>query len=589
MRKYAVVLLSIALCLGLLACGSPGGGTSEDPLETDSLTFGHMNDTSGTDWSMAADVGGGETVVLTAMVKNSYGDPVVGRKVTFSIAANQSGATINRGTANTDATGEATILYRSGTKAGLDVVRAKISNGASGDFNATVSPEAAGLQAVLNSSLTTLSAGQNSILSATVTDESGNPVSGQRVQFSMMMNKSVTAKITVPGVLVGTTTFTDAGGRAVAIYTAGSPPTGSVDDVVQVVVDDSSGHLVASSAAIITVMPASAATSLTIGVTAAATTLNAGDRTVVTATVSDSTGSPVRGVTVAFSFPDGSGVSSESAATLAPVSVQTDAIGQAVTVYTAGGLHSTTGVQDAVWAKTTGAANAVIITRTGTGASTTGRHLSLSAVPAFVNAGEAAVVIATVTDSSSSPVSGVPVAFSLAANNSGGTFIAPAIAVTVNATTDVNGTALAVYVAGNNQAGISVQDVVQATIADSASAVIISRLTGAGTGNRLTLAEDPETGPGRLPTTSSPCVLTATVTRDDGFTPVEDLEVSFTIVVGGGTLETLDGDTMAVVTAETDTNGHASAIFIGPGGPANGETVIRASSAEATAARIVYW
>ena len=63
---------------------------------------------------MALQVNPGATVVLTATVKNASGEAVVGREVFFGSQSNASGATLNVSKANTDAAGEATILYSAG-------------------------------------------------------------------------------------------------------------------------------------------------------------------------------------------------------------------------------------------------------------------------------------------------------------------------------------------------------------------------------------------------------------------------------------------------------------------------------------------
>ena len=79
----------------------------------------------------------------------------------------------------------------------------------------------------LTASPTTLAAGQNSIITATVTDDAGNPVSGQTVTFSLSVNGS-------GAILVTTAAATDAQGIATATYTSGAAsPTTSVEDIVQ--------------------------------------------------------------------------------------------------------------------------------------------------------------------------------------------------------------------------------------------------------------------------------------------------------------------------------------------------------------------
>ena len=114
--------------------------------------------------------------------------------------------------------------------------------------------------------------------------------------------------------------------------------------------------------------------------------------------------------------------------------------------------------------------------------------MNVTAAPTSLNAGSLSVIAAEVLDASGSPVVGQAVTFAFVTNNSGATL------TTVNATTDVSGKALATYTAGTLLPAVTVQDVVSASVPGSTGAVILTRLTTAGTGNRITsFTEDPET------------------------------------------------------------------------------------------------
>ena len=220
MRNGVFFLLAVLLvALGINGCA--GEGKSYDPLGTDSLTFG---DSSG---SAVLQLDPNGAVQLTAKVKDNAGKEVAEREVSFELVTNTSGATLSSTVVNTNAAGEATILYRAGGSPGLDVVRASISNGARIDVSITVGGGIGGTQVALAGSSTSLSAGQTSILTATVTNNAGSPVIGQAVTFAFAANNSGAALTTLNGT-------TDVSGRAVALYTAGAAnPTTSVEDIVQ--------------------------------------------------------------------------------------------------------------------------------------------------------------------------------------------------------------------------------------------------------------------------------------------------------------------------------------------------------------------
>src|SRR4030042_810308 len=122
MRKLLILLLmAAATVFSLSGCG---GGSSGDPLGTDSITFTAAAESGAMWW-----VDPNETVVLTATVTNASGEAAVSRDVAFGFAANASGATLSRAEAPTDSAGKALITYKAGPTAGDDIVRASINNG----------------------------------------------------------------------------------------------------------------------------------------------------------------------------------------------------------------------------------------------------------------------------------------------------------------------------------------------------------------------------------------------------------------------------------------------------------------------------
>ena len=534
MRKLFILsLLAMMIAWGISGCGS--GGTSADPLGTDSITFA---DAAG---SAAPQVNPNGAVSLKATVKNAAGAAVVGREVSFGFVSNASGATLTSSSVSTNGAGEATILYIAGATAGSDIVRASISNGARMDVRISVtSPTGAGgRQISLTGSPTSLAAGKNSILTAKVTDSSGNVVSGQTVAFSFISNNSGAPALTVLNL-----GMTDASGQAVAVYTAGSTtPDTTVQDTVKAEIAG-----VATTALILTRTSAAAAPATRVlSLSTGTSSLTAGQSSVLTAKVTDTAGSPISGQVVAFQFLGG--VAAPSGGSLSVLNGgTTDASGQALAVYTAGNLTPTVGVQDVIVANITGASGVVIITRTASTAVTpVGYRMALTADVTSLAAGQSAVVTATVTDGSGNPASGQAVTFALLSNNSGA-----AIATLNGGTTDASGKALAVYTAGATTPAASVQDTIQASITGSTGAIVMTRTAaggGVGTGVRMTVTATPTSL-----IAGAMSVIVAQVNNADG-TAAAGLAVNFGLVTDNS------GAALTAVNATTDASGTAIATY----------------------------
>ena len=176
--------------------------------------------------------------------------------------------------------------------------------------------------------LTGLYAGQQCILTATLTDNStpSKPLSKQQIFFSIPSNSSGATLAAQSGI-------TDSTGKTHTIYTAGSGHPGvPVQDIIQANIKEYSGF------AIITRTGASP-TEVTITVVAAPATLARDDsNSIITANVKNNVGSgtPVRGVTVTFTVTGGGSVSDPGTAT-------TDGNGNAVITFTGGGGDPATG------------------------------------------------------------------------------------------------------------------------------------------------------------------------------------------------------------------------------------------------------
>jgi hypothetical protein len=546
MRDRIFFFLAAALvALGINGCG--GEGKSYDPLGTDSLTFGDSTGSS----ALQLDPNG--AVQLTAKVKDTAGKAVAEREVTFLFVTNASGATLTSGAVNTNIAGEATILYRAGTVSGIDVIRALISNDAKMDVSITVGGSSGGAQVALAGSPATLSAGQKSILTATVTNASGAPLKGQTVTFAFATNSS-------GGELITLSETTDASGKAVAQYTAGAAnPTASVQDTVQASVAGSASVL------LITRTAAGSGGAANLAIASSATSLVAGQIAVITATVTDTAGAPVSGQAVTFAFS-----ANNSGGELLTLSRTTDASGRAVAQYTAGASSPATSVQDTILASASGSTATIAITR-AVGVAP-GFQMDVTATNMSPNAGEVSIIVATVRnmDGTAAPGQTVTFAFSGGAAPSGATLIPN------NGITDVSGKALSIYTAGTLSPSVSVQDAVLVRASGTAGVVIITRPASSVTGNRISslTAVQP-----LLSTSTGSTVVTATVVQADGVTPVSGATVTFSLAKGLGTITP-----PAVV---TNGSGQANAIFIGPGNATAGFDAIQAKILDAAGGSVV--
>ena len=382
-RKF-LSFLNLLILFVLFFCLN-GCGNKEDAITPTAGTGQQIAAFTGSPTSLSS----GQTSILTVKVTNSAGAAVSGKAVTFTILSNNSGATITTlNGATTDAGGQALVLYTAGatnpTADVQDTIQASVT-GATGVVIITrisTSTASTGHRMTLTSAATSLAAGQSSIITATVTNGSGNPASGQVVTFLLLSNNSGATITPLNG---GTT---DAGGQASATYTAGAnSSTTNVQDMIQASVAD------ATSAIIIT-RTAVSSTGLRLALIADVTSLAAGQTTIIRATVTDGSGNPASGQAVTFTM-----LSNNSGApplTILGLGV-TDAGGQASATYTAGASNPTAGLQDTIQASVTDATSAIIITRTASsGATSTAASLDLLAQPTTVKSDDSTTSTITV-------------------------------------------------------------------------------------------------------------------------------------------------------------------------------------------------
>jgi adhesin/invasin len=261
----------------------------------------------------------------------------------------------------------------------------------------------------------------------------------------------------------------------------------------------------------------------TISVTADKTELSRGQSCIITAIVKNA-GKEVAGREVTFGF-----VSNVTGATLTITKANTNAAGEAKALYMAG----TNAGSDIVRASLSNGAmmDVNIVVDVG------GFSITVTADPNTLAAGEMSTIAAIVKNAKGTALPGQMVNFFILINNSGATLKA-----LWDGLTDASGQATAIYTAGGNNPDIIVQDSVAATLGSNSGVEVITRT--AGTGMTVSLSANPNGFSGGWAGNTVESILTATVTGGSG-SSVSGIPVTFSIVSGGGSLDTLTAVTNA--------------------------------------------
>ena len=378
MRKYfhgsVLFLCILALCIS--GCG---GGSAADPMGTGTVTL--------TADSTTVEPGGSCTLTATVTNIRATGTsvPVVGETVSFAVLTDN-GGTISFANDKTGAGGVARATYTAGNNLIPDTVRVITSVGATATvtINKTGTPrgKVVALTASPDPSSAAVNPGDLILITATVTD-GGYAVQNERVTFSL--TTSIGSSLSFQS---GTT---NALGAVTTMYTAG---TGSDQDVITATLANG-----ATSQMIITVEEATESITLSSSVTLP---IAPGANSTMTATVTDSNGDKVIGVTVYFYLSTSNGTINQS-------QVTTDGSGQASVLYTAGNSLNS----DVLWASTAGGAStSLIITKEG---GAVGSYtVTVTAAPTTLATDTSpSIVTATVTDNQGKVVSDVTVNFTV--------------------------------------------------------------------------------------------------------------------------------------------------------------------------------
>ncbi|MEW5838282.1 MAG: Ig-like domain-containing protein [Pseudomonadota bacterium] len=429
----------------LAACGGGGSGPNTLLAETPSATSSLQVTLS----AAASSLNGGQDTILTVKVTDaSTGKAVSGQEVTLAFGSNVSGATLSATGATTDANGVANVRYTAGALSGSDSVIASVTDSNSKTTSAslnivvTASSATVSLSIALSAAANSLNAGENTVLTATVTDSNGKAASGQTVAFAFGSNLS--------GASLSASSGVSASDGLVSIrYTAGSL---AGNDSIIATVTDANGSSVSASVSI-SVSSTSSAAALRVTLTSASSTLNGGEDSILSAVVTDASGKVVSGQTVTFAF--GTNL---SGASLSASSGTSDASGKVSTRYTAGSLAGTDNVIASV-TDTNGksSSSSVSITVSSSSSASTLR-VALSATPGSVIANQSSVLTAVVTNADGTIASGRSVSFSFGTNLSGAALSA------ASGTSDASGVTMVRYTSGSST-GV---DTIIASVTDDA-------------------------------------------------------------------------------------------------------------------------
>lgn len=305
--------------------------------------------------------------------------------------------------------------------------------------------------------------GGNSVITVTVTKATGTTTTATAATGTATTTGTTTTTTTTAGGWGENVTFalltangaslsvvtqkTDGDGRATTVYTAGNNYN---QDVIQVTLDNGM-----SASVVITKKGnvSGGSIKITEPTTAPASIKAFGYITIVaTVTESNDETKPMSGQAVEFKL-----IQNNSGATLITQNAVTDASGQAIATYRAGGNEP---AQDVVQAKllSNGSTSSVVIDVTAGG---TGPVISaMTASPTSVKPGQQSIVTIKVTDGDDLPVGGEWVTIQINPNNSGSSLIIQ------SNYTDAQGQVVATYIAGWWP---EVTDTVQARVASSGS------------------------------------------------------------------------------------------------------------------------
>lgn len=418
MSRFGGLLLSAALvaCGGGGQLGSGSGGTLGGTTggTTGGVIPGPATNLVVTTAQPSIVADGTSTTLVTATLTDSAGVPIPAMAINFAVTA----GTLSAASATTGVNGTASVTLRAGTILGTATITARdVATNILGTTSISFS------SGVVNSVQLTASSGvalpgDAITVTALARDLNGNPVQGEGITFSANPNVS-------GGQFDQTTVLTDANGRAVNNYVAG---TAFGQDTLRVL---TAGSL-SSSVALTVAPPNNLASSLTLLASSPQLASDADDVTegvTLTAIVKDVNNNVLPGVTVLFSTADSAALNVVNPAI-------TDANGRVQAILTTDGDPQNRNIVVA--------ASAGMLLKTQT-VSVVGTRLDVTG-PDFVQFNVPTAYTALLTDAAGAPVAGKSVQFSAGVGSS----VAPASAVT-----NASGIATAQLTAQTNPASLT--------------------------------------------------------------------------------------------------------------------------------------
>ena len=330
MRRYSLLFACVLAIIALLGCG---GENDADPTSRITLTVSPADGVepggSAIITATVARPGGTQTSTTTDGTATTTTDKKGwGETVTFRLLTSN-GARLSKLSQETDGNGIATTVYTAGNNYKQDVVEAVIENGMSASVVIVKTGGVSGAAMTLTADPTQVTAGGYSVVKATVTygSDTGKPMSGETIEFSLIQNNS-------GGALLSAGAVTDAAGQATATYRAGSRE--PAQDVVQ-------ARLVSTGAVstVVIEVAAGAAGAAIASIEADPATVSPSGASTITVKVTDGTPSalPVAGEVVNLSF-----IQNRSGGRLVVPGNVTDAQGRVTATYIAGTTGSVTDV-----------------------------------------------------------------------------------------------------------------------------------------------------------------------------------------------------------------------------------------------------
>jgi hypothetical protein len=537
-----------------------------------------LTNTVGAPATLTATSGGGQSATvstaftnpLVATVTDAYNNPVSGVSVTFTAPASSvSGTFATTPPSNIDievtgSNGQATSkIFTANSTIGSYVVQASSGSLTQANFAETnTAAPATTLTATSGGGQTaTVSTAFAFPLVATATDVHGNPVSGVSVTFTAPASGASGLFATTPPAITDTEVTGSNGHATSKIFTANST---------------AGGYNVVASSGSLTPVNFAETNNAIVATTLTATSGGGQSTTVSTAfalplvaTVTDSHGNPVSGVSVTFTAPasGASGLFQTTPPGTTDTEV-TDSNGQATSRKY--GANQTAGTYNVV--ASSGTLTPVNFAETNTaGAAGNLTATSGGGQSAAVGTAFALPLIATVTDGHGNPVSGVSVTFTAPAAGASGTFATVPPSTIDTEITATNGQATShVFTANSTAGGYNV-----VASSGTLTSINFAETNTSSTSGTLTATS----GAGQSAVVSTPFTLPLVATATDSHgNPLSGVSVTFTAPASGASGLFSTTPPSITDTEITASNGQATSKVFGANSTAGAYTVVASST-----------